>query len=110
MGERVVQVGSALSVFIAVALVVFGAYRVRYGAGTTDEAVVLLFLAVGVVASYRSLAVHAGPRVNGIGNTALFAGAVAAYAGGTHFGIGPAVTVGQALFAIAVAYFLLRGY
>ena len=104
------QLGTGLSVFIAVALVVFGASRVRNGTGTIDEAVPFLFLAVGIVASYRSVAVHTGPLVNAVGNTALFAGAVAATAGGSIFDIGPAMAVGQALFAIAVAYFLLRRY
>lgn len=108
MGEKLVAVGTALSAFVAIALVVFGVYRLRDGTGSVDEAIGLCFLAVAVVASYRSFAVHSGPQVNAIGNTALFAGAVGAYGGGLSFN--PAMMVGQALFAIAVAYFLLRRF
>ncbi|MFB6221475.1 MAG: hypothetical protein ABEH90_08560 [Halolamina sp.] len=110
MRERLVQAGNALSGFVAVALVVFGAYRLRFGVGTVRETVALAFLAVTVVASYRSLAVHSGPTVNAVGNTALFAAAVTAYGGGINFGIPPALTAGQALFAIAIAYFFIRRY
>jgi len=75
-----------------------------------EAAVALGSLAVAVVASYRSVAVHSGQRVDAIGNVALFAAAVAAYGGGVNFGVEPALTVGRALFAIAVAYFLIRRY
>jgi len=108
MGDRTVDVGTALSGFLGVALVVFGGYRLRYGTGTVEELITLVFLAVAVVASYRSFAVDSGPRVNAMGNTALFTAAVAAYGGGVNFGIDPALTVGQALFAMALGYFLVR--
>lgn len=110
MGERLVRAGTVLTGFAGVALVVFGGYRVQYGTGTVKELLALGFLAVAVVASYRSLAVHTGSRVNALGNTALFLGAAAMYGGGVNFGIGPVATAGQALFLIAVAYFVLRLY
>lgn len=102
------RAGNALTAFVGIALVVFGGYRLRYGAGTVEELIALVFLAVAVVAGYRSLAVHSGPQVNAIGNTALFVGGAAAYTGGVSFGVDPVATAGQALFAIAVAYFLVR--
>jgi hypothetical protein len=108
MGTRLIQAGNALTGFVAVALVVFGVYRLRFGVGTVEEMVGLAFLAVTVVASYRSLAVHSGPTVNAVGNIALFTAAVASYGGGLNFGIDPAFTVGQALFAIAVAFFFIQ--
>lgn len=77
MGEKLVQAGTVFSAFTAVALVVFGGFRVRYGVWSVEEALVLLFLAVAVVASYRSVAVHSGPRVNAVGTIALFTIAVA---------------------------------
>ncbi|NHX37097.1 MULTISPECIES: hypothetical protein [Halolamina] len=110
MGDRLVQAGTVFTGFVGVALVVFGGYRVRYGTGTIDELLALAFLAVTVVAGYRSLAVHSGPRVNAAGNTALFLGAAAAYGGGVNSGIGAVATAGQALFLIAVVYFVLRLY
>lgn len=110
MGDRLVQAGNAFTAFVGVALVAFGGYRVHDGSGTVEELLALAFLAVAVVAGYRSLAIHSGPRINAVGNTALFLGAVAAYGGGVNFEIGPAATAGQALFAIAVAYFLVRLY
>jgi hypothetical protein len=108
MGERTVQVGSAVTGFLGVALVVFGGYRLQSGIGTVEELIALTFLGVTVIAGYRSFAVEAGPRVNAMGNTALFVAAAAAYGGGVNFGIDPALTVGQALFAIAIGYFLVR--
>ncbi len=110
MGDRLVRAGSVLTGFVGVALVVFGGYRVRYGTGTVEELLALAMLAVTVVASYRSLAVHTGPRVNAVGNSALFLGAAAAYGGGVNFDIGAVATAGQALFLIAAAYFMLRLY
>ena len=108
MGDRSVQIGTAVTGFLAVALLVFGGYRVRYGTGTVEELLALAFLGVAVVAGYRSLAVHSGPRVNAVGNTALFLAAAAAYGGGVNFDLGPVRTAGQALFLIAVAYFVVR--
>lgn len=108
MGERFTQAGTAITGFLGVTLVVFGAYRLRAGVGTVEELIAMAFLAVTVIAGYRSLAVHGGPRINGVGNTALFAGGAAAYGGGVNFGFDPAVTAGQTLFAIAVGYFLAR--
>ena len=108
MGERTIQAGTALTGFLGVALVVFGGYRLQTGVGTVEELIALTFLAVTVVAGYRSVAVDSGPRVNAMGNTALFVAAAAAYGGGVNFGIDPALTVGQALFALAVGYFLVR--
>lgn len=108
MGERIVKVGTALTGFLGVALVVFGGYRVQSGTGTVEELTALAFLAVAIVAGYRSFTVDSGPRVNAVGNTVLFVAAVAAYGGGINFGIDAALTVGQALFAIALGYFLVR--
>lgn len=108
MGERIVKVGSALTGFLGVALVVLGGYRLQSGTGTAEELIALAFLAITIVAGYRSLMVDSGPRVNAVGNTALFAAAVAAYGGGVNFGIGAALTVGQALFAMALGYYLVR--
>ena len=108
MGERSIQAGTAVTGFLGVALVVFGAYRLRAGAGTVEELIALAFLAVTVIAGYRSLAVHGGPRINAVGNTALFVAGAAAYSGGVNFSFDPAVTAGQALFAIAVGYFFVR--
>lgn len=108
MGDRLVQAGSAFTAFLGVALVAFGGYRVYYGTGTVEELLALAFLGVAVVAGYRSLAVHTGPRVNAVGNTALFLAAAAAYGGGVNFDVGPVRTAGQALFLIAVAYFVVR--
>ncbi|GAB7094619.1 hypothetical protein JCM30237_17720 [Halolamina litorea] len=108
MGDRLVQAGTALTGFAGVALVVYGGYRVRSGAGTMEELLALAFLAVAIVAGYRSMAVHTGPRINAVGNTALFLAAAAAYGSGVNFDIGPVATAGQALFAIAVVYFLIR--
>lgn len=110
MGEQFEQVGNVLTGFLGVALVVFGGYRVRAGTGSPEQLLALAFLAVAVVASYRSLVVHHGSRVNAVGNTTLFLAGTATYTGGINFGIAPAVTAGQALFAIAVAYFVLRLY
>lgn len=110
MGERLVQVGNLFTGFVGVTLVVFGGYRVRAGAGTVEELLGLALLAVAVVASYRSLAVYPGSRVNAVGNTALFLGGAVTYTGGVNFGSTPAMTAGQALFAIAVAYFVIRLY
>lgn len=108
MGDRLVQAGSALTGFVGVALVVFGGYRLQSGSGTMEELIALAFLGVAVVAGYRSLAIHSGPRVNAVGNTALFLAGAAAYGGGVNFDIGPIATAGQALFLIAVAYFVIR--
>lgn len=108
MGERTVQAGSVLAGFLGVAFVVFGGYRLQYGIGTLEELIALTFLAVTVVAGYRSFAVDSGPRVNAMGNTTLFVAAAAAYGGGVNFGIDPALTVGQALFALALGYFVVR--
>ena len=108
MGNRLVQAGTVLTGFVGVALVVFGGYRVQYGIGTVEELLALAFLAVAVVAGYRSLAVHSGPRINAVGNTALFLGAAAAYGGGVNLGIDAVATAGQALFLIAVVYFAVR--
>jgi hypothetical protein len=108
MGDRLVQAGTALTGFVGVALVVFGGYRLQSGSGTMEELLALAFLAVAVVAGYRSLAIHSGTRINAVGNTALFLGAAAAYGGGVNFGIGAVSTAGQALFLIAVAYFVIR--
>ena len=108
MGKRLVRAGNVLAAFVAVAIVVYGGYRVRYGAGSVEELLALGSLAVAVVAGYRSVAIHSGPRVNAVGNAALFLGGGAAYTGGVRLGVGPAATAGQALFAIAVAYFLVR--
>jgi hypothetical protein len=108
MGDRLVQAGTAITGFVGVALVVFGGYRLQYGTGTVEELLALAFFGVAVVAGYRSLAIHSGPRINAVGNTALFLGAAAAYGGGVNFGVGPVATAGQALFLIAVAYFVVR--
>lgn len=108
MGDRLVQAGTAITGFVGVALVVFGGYRLRYGTGTVEELLVLAFLGVAVVAGYRSLAIHSGPRINAVGNTALFLGGAVAYGGGVNFDVGPVATAGQALFLIAGAYFVIR--
>ncbi|MFD1524752.1 hypothetical protein [Halolamina salina] len=108
MRDRLAQAGTAFTGFLGVALVVFGGYRVRYGTGTVEELLALAFLGVGVVAGYRSLAIHSGPQVNAVGNTALFLGAAAAYGGGVNLGVDAVATAGQALFVIAVAYFVVR--
>jgi hypothetical protein len=68
----------------------------------------LALLGIAVVAGYHSFTMHSGPRVNAVGNTALFVAGAAAYGGGVNFGFNPALSVGQALFAIAVGYFLVR--
>lgn len=110
MGEKLIQAGNAVSAFTGVTLLVLAGYRFRFGAWGIEEVIALGFLAVAVVASYRAVAVRSGPRVNAVGTVALFAAAVAAYGGGVNFGVDPAMTVGQALFAIAVAYFLIQRF
>lgn len=108
MGDRTVQAGGVLTGVLGVALVAFGGYRLQYGTGTVEELIAFAFVAVTLVAGYRSVTVDSGPRVNALGNVALFVAAVATYGGGLNFGVDPALTVGQALFAIALGYFLVR--
>lgn len=108
MGGRITQAGGVLSAFTGVALVVFGAYSVRSGAATIEQAIAYGLFAVAVVAGYHSLTDDTGSRPDAIGNTALFVGGAAVYSGGVNFAIDPAVTAGQALFAIAVVYFVIR--
>lgn len=108
MGDRLVQAGSAFTAFLGVSLVAFGGYRVYYGTGTVEELYALAVLAVAVVAGYRSLAIHAGSKINAVGNTALFFAAAATYGGGVNLDADPVRTAGQALFLIAVAYFVVR--
>jgi hypothetical protein len=108
MGELSNRVGTGVSVFLGIAPVVFGGYRLQYGTGTVEELFAFTFLGIAIVAGYHSLTMDSEPQVNAIGNTALFVAGVAAYGGGVNFGFGLALAVGQALFAIAVGYFLVR--
>jgi hypothetical protein len=108
MRERFVRAGSALTVLLGVALVLFGAFRLQYGDGSVRELIAFVFLAVTLVAGYRSVVVHADPLINAVSNTALFAAGTTAYGSGISFAVFPAIAAGQALVAIAVGYFLTR--
>ena len=108
MGELYNQVGSGVTAFLGIALVVFGGYRVQNGLGTIQELVAFVLLGIAIVAGYHSFTIDSEARVNAIGNTALFVAGAATYGGGVNFGVGLALTVGQTLFAIAVGYFLVR--
>ena len=108
MGERFNQAGTVVTGFLGVAIVVFGGYRFQNGAGTLEELIAFAFLGIAVVAGYHSFTMQSGPRVNAVGNTALFVAGAAAYGGGVNFGLDPALSVGQALFALAIGYFFVR--
>lgn len=108
MGALLVQVGSVLSTFLGVALVVFGSYSAYSGAITVEQAAAFGVVAVAVVGGYRSLVSGSGARVDAASNAALFVLGAGAYVGGVVGGVGTAATVGQALLAIAVAYLVVR--
>ena len=108
MGGLLVQVGSVLSTFLGVSIAVFGGYSAYLGTATAEQATGFGLFAVAVVAGYRSVAVGSGRRVDGVGNVALFLAGAAAYYVGVTLGVGEVAAAGQALFALACAYFVMR--
>lgn len=104
-----VDVSGALATFLAVAVAVGGTvgwYRHGLPTGVLGGTAMA---AVGVLATHRALVRDGSPTDPGaLTCVGLFALAAAAKAGGATAALAPLETTGEALFVMALAYFLLR--
>mgnify|MGYP000150348278 CR=1 FL=1 len=108
-GSAGLSAGAA--VFLACAVAVAGVGGWYRGLVPADMAVGAAMLAVGVLASQRTMWLHSAPTEPGaLSNAGLFTLAAGAKIGGVEVGVAPLETAGEALFLIAVAYFLVRAY
>ncbi|MFC7068017.1 hypothetical protein [Halobaculum lipolyticum] len=109
VSNRGVAVSGIAAVFLAVALVVAGAGSWYRGLAPSELVVGAAMLAVGVLASQRTMWVHGSPTDAGaLSNAGLFALAGGAKVGGVSLSVGPLETAGEAVFLLAVVYFLVR--
>ncbi|QZP37390.1 hypothetical protein [Halobaculum magnesiiphilum] len=109
--KRSVDLSTGAAVFLACAAVVAGVGGWYRGTVPVDMAVGAGMLAVGVLASQRTMWLHGSPTEAGaLSNAGLFALATGAKIGGVDLGIAPMETAGEALFLIAIAYYLVRAY
>ncbi|WP_435144380.1 hypothetical protein [Halobaculum sp. P14] len=105
-GVTVPSVGAGV---LAAAVVGVGARGWYLGTYSTAFLAGCAMLAVGIVASQRTMWRHTRPTEPGaLGNAALFLLAGAGKLGGVRVGVGALETAGEALFALAVVYFLVR--
>ncbi|MXR41288.1 hypothetical protein GRX01_08050 [Halobaculum sp. WSA2] len=111
VSNRGVDLSAWAAVFLACAAVFVGVSGWVRGLVPADMAVGAAMLAVGVLASQRTMWLHSAPTEAGaLSNAGLFALAAGAKIGGVEVGLGPLETAGEALFLIALAYYLVRAY
>lgn len=109
--KRSADLSTGAAVFLACAAVVAGVGGWYRGVVSADMAVGAAMLAVGVLASQRTMWLHSSPAEAGaLSNAGLFAIAAGAKIGGVDLGVAAVQTAGEALFLIAVAYYLVRAY
>ena len=105
--------GSALPAvvagFLAVVVVAYGLRGWYSGWYPPTFVTGCAMVAVGVLAAQRTMWVHTGPTEAGaLSNAAMFLLGGGAKLGGVLFALGRLETGGEALFALAVVYFLAR--
>ncbi|UIP00896.1 hypothetical protein Hbl1158_05935 [Halobaculum sp. CBA1158] len=111
VSNRGTDAATAAAVFLAVAVAFAGATGWYRGTVPTGIAVGAAMLAAGVLAAQRTMWVHTAPTEAGaLSNAGLFVLAAAAKVAGVELAVPGLETAAEALFLIAVAYFLLRAY
>jgi len=105
------NLSAGAAVFLACAAVFAGVGGWVRGVIPADMAVGATMLAVGVLASQRTMWFHSTPTEAGaLSNAGLFALAAGAKIAGVELTLAPLETAGEALFLIAAAYYLVRAY
>ncbi|WP_435063149.1 hypothetical protein [Halobaculum sp. EA56] len=111
LSDRGAAASGVGAVFVATAVALGGAGGWVRGLVPAGAAAGAGMLAVGVLATQRTMWVHGSPTGAGaLSNAGLFLLAAAGKLAGVEFAVRALETAGEALFCIAVAYYLARAY
>lgn len=103
------DLSAAVAGFLAVAVVVYGLRGWYHGWHPPAFVAGCAMVGVGVLAGQRTMWVHTGPTEAGaLSNAGMFLLAGGAKLGGVLAGVTRLETAGEALFVLAVVYFLAR--